>query len=869
MSQQYAITELLPAPGAVGSVAFGMNDQGIVVGASVLSDGSLVATAWENGTLIPLAPLNGYASSVAYAVNEGGTIVGASIEAGAQLNEHGLSMRRSRRQATGWLAGLPHDLGIVLAFSEAFDIDDAGRVVGSFDAGHMLPQAFVKEPGAAELSPTPAPVGTVSAAYGAHQQAGVVGAFLTAGHETHAFLLNAGVVTDLPRLGGHVASAQDLNGAGDIVGWSTLSAAPGAIPAFHACLWHNGVATDLQPTMSGGNSGIPGIPGGDMLSSAAAAINEAGTVIGILLVGGLGSAFVWTAQDGMLDLNQLVSQSSGWRLGAASAIDSAGRIAGLGFLTGQRRAFLLTPVPAPSAFIQKQAPSLAVSGDVLVYTISYGNPGLTTIPNVTIEETLPAGTSFVSATGSFTHSNDQLTWQLGDLPPGASGEVGLTVRVDAAAGQVLHNQNYDVRPAAGPPVYGTDVQTLVQAGATSIQILEPPSCSELPAGGTITLSAEVRGAAQRVDFYVGRVVPENLIGSVAAPPYQLQWTNAPAGFHGVRAVAVTAGTPLVSDPVTLLVGVQSPTPVYAVTSLAGAEWTIPYDLNEDGTVVGEAGPQDATQHYPALWPASSIHNPPPSIQAQRVGPTDRLGRAVAINNSGDVVGWFTEVSPDVSFIWRQGQGVAMIEHGVWYTHASDINDSGQVVGDYITADSRASAFVWQAGTFTALPDVSAAGESSIAWAVNNHGDVAGQSWVGSQNHLCLWHNGLPQDADSAPPSWPDSMNDASAIVGASLASGAIRAMMWTATGGVLDLQVGDGSDASGINSFGHIVGSCNQQPHAWLHVCGRTFDLNRYIDPASGWVLGGATMINDDGRIVADGWLNGGGPGGCLLTPIR
>jgi hypothetical protein len=50
-------------------------------------------------------------------------------------------------------------------------------------------------------------------------------------------------------------------------------------------------------------------------------------------------------------LNTLLDPLSGWSLSVATAINDAGQIVGAGMLEGQTHAFLLTPVPEPSAFL--------------------------------------------------------------------------------------------------------------------------------------------------------------------------------------------------------------------------------------------------------------------------------------------------------------------------------------------------------------------------------------------------------------------------------------------------------------------------------------------------------------------------------------
>ncbi len=50
----------------------------------------------------------------------------------------------------------------------------------------------------------------------------------------------------------------------------------------------------------------------------------------------------------MVDLNTLISPSSGWTLTAAGGMNDLGEIAGYGTIGGVTHAFLLTPVPEPS-----------------------------------------------------------------------------------------------------------------------------------------------------------------------------------------------------------------------------------------------------------------------------------------------------------------------------------------------------------------------------------------------------------------------------------------------------------------------------------------------------------------------------------------
>jgi hypothetical protein len=49
----------------------------------------------------------------------------------------------------------------------------------------------------------------------------------------------------------------------------------------------------------------------------------------------------------LLDLNSLIAPNSGWVLQSATGISDSGQIVGYGTYKGERRGFVLTPMPAP------------------------------------------------------------------------------------------------------------------------------------------------------------------------------------------------------------------------------------------------------------------------------------------------------------------------------------------------------------------------------------------------------------------------------------------------------------------------------------------------------------------------------------------
>ena len=83
-------------------------------------------------------------------------------------------------------------------------------------------------------------------------------------------------------------------------------------------------------------------------------INNLGQVVGYycLIPGGdnyYRRAFLYNGST-MLNLNDLIDPSSGWKLTSAEGINDAGQIVGFGYLGNGPRAFLLTPVPEPGTW---------------------------------------------------------------------------------------------------------------------------------------------------------------------------------------------------------------------------------------------------------------------------------------------------------------------------------------------------------------------------------------------------------------------------------------------------------------------------------------------------------------------------------------
>src|SRR5206468_1302853 len=133
------------------------------------------------------------------------------------------------------------------------------------------------------------------------------------------------------------------------------------------------------------------------------------------------------------------------------------------------------------------APDPAAAGSTITYTLGYQNTGTSNATGVVLADTLPSGTSFVSATGGGTQSAGVVTWNLGAVNAGASGSVQLVVRVNSPLlnGTVITNTGWTIDSNEILPQTGPDATTTV-ASSPLLAVSKTDAPDPAAAGGTIT-----------------------------------------------------------------------------------------------------------------------------------------------------------------------------------------------------------------------------------------------------------------------------------------------------------------------------------------------------------------------------------------------
>ncbi|PUB79910.1 MAG: hypothetical protein DBO99_02740 [gamma proteobacterium symbiont of Ctena orbiculata] len=229
-----------------------------------------------------------------------------------------------------------------------------------------------------------------------------------------------------------------------------------------------------------------------------------------------------------------------------------------------------------------------------------------------------------------------------------------------------------------------------------------------------------------------------------------------------------------------------------------------------------------------------------------------VGRAMDINNRGEIVGYCETGEGDIhAVIWDGSDVTDLGTLGGDDSYAFGINDEGVVVGYSRTAEGKAHAFIWQDGIMTDIhdPDLPPINES-YARAINSDGLVAGTVGYGgvvwntpSEYVWVIEGSGLDGPSDA------HDINDSNQAVGWHHSSD--QAYLWEDGSMVILPHLGiDRSRAYGINNPGQVVGS--------------VVDPDTHLQQAAIWEGGGppvllgslggsygnANDINDTGTIV-------------------
>ncbi|HET8661504.1 MAG TPA: hypothetical protein VFM55_21220 [Micromonosporaceae bacterium] len=259
-------------------------------------------------------------------------------------------------------------------------------------------------------------------------------------------------------------------------------------------------------------------------------------------------------------------------------------------------------------------------------------------------------------------------------------------------------------------------------------------------------------------------------------------------------------------------------------------------INDRGDVVGGSS-LSPHSHHAVLWRNGRMTD----LGTLSDG---RFSTATDINNHGDIVGVSDVGAASThAVLWRGGQAIDLGTLGGSYSHATAVNDAGEVVG-YSTVSQWSNdlhAFLWRRGVMTdlGLLDNGSAGAADI----NNRGQVVGYSSVDEMSSVPVrWERGAVQSLTNLR-GQASAINDRGDVVG--YYDGSAGSFLWSG-GRIINLGRPAGASvmqAVGVNNRGEVVGYTDTSAFLW-----RRAGMTSLPSLAGG--ASGAMDVNNRGQVV-------------------
>ncbi|HVP69056.1 MAG TPA: hypothetical protein VMT17_17535 [Anaeromyxobacteraceae bacterium] len=406
----------------------------------------------------------------------------------------------------------------------------------------------------------------------------------------------------------------------------------------------------------------------------------------------------------------------------------------------------------PTLSVAASAPQQANAGTNLTYSFLVKNGSTLVVPNVVVDETLPASTTFVSlsapgatCTTPAVGSAGTVSCNFGWMNPSASTTFTLTVRIDPAATGSISNGNYEIHGDSVSPFYGPLVQTALTTGVTyaDLAITKTDGLAAVAWGQPITYSIVVTNNGPSA--VTGAVVTDALPAQVAAA--SATWTcSGTAGgtcgaASGTGSLATSASLP-VGGSVTYLVatnviaGSGSGTVNNVATVSPPAGVTDPDPTNNSAADLDSIGPLYALalNKTPPAAGAGTVVSSPAAINC---GPT--CATATANFASGTSVTLTAIAAPGDTFLgWTSGPCSGSSANACTFTLSAATSATasfkGQDVVGSVAAGSGSIACTTPVATGTASTCSLAAGTGYVLDGLTDNGTDVTAAVVGGSTY---------------------------------------------------------------------------------------------------------------------------------------
>jgi probable HAF family extracellular repeat protein len=270
------IADLGALRGDTISTAYGINNSGLVVGASISRDTGATRGFIYDGVMHELG-------GTGYGINGAGQVAGESLINGVT---HPIVWIPSKSSA---VKGRLYDLGVPVGSpgASAVAINSVGAVTGGFYDPDFFGHAFVWIPAvphgtSGTMTPLVEPAGVVNSFTQGINDSGLIVGTMNNGVTDRAFVYDT-AMRDLGTLtGGTYSFGYGINSRGDVVGYSEVRGGD------HAFIYTDGAMTDLNKLLTGS------VRASGVTLTAAYAINNAGQITGVAIVNGHRHGFLLT-----------------------------------------------------------------------------------------------------------------------------------------------------------------------------------------------------------------------------------------------------------------------------------------------------------------------------------------------------------------------------------------------------------------------------------------------------------------------------------------------------------------------------------------------------------------------------------------------
>ncbi|WEK61006.1 MAG: SpaA isopeptide-forming pilin-related protein [Candidatus Microbacterium colombiense] len=284
-------------------------------------------------------------------------------------------------------------------------------------------------------------------------------------------------------------------------------------------------------------------------------------------------------------------------------------------------------------------------GDTLTYTVTAVNDGGRDLTDITLRDTLPAGATFVSASGGGVHAGGVVTWNLANMPLGQLYSFTVAVRVAQDGATLVNRWGVDgetpvtpLHPCVAPNAnHESCATTTVPAVALTFgKTADPVAGTMVKPGDTVTYAVTVSNATANTS--TGGEVTDDMSevldkATLVTPPVV---TCAPTA-NSCGEVQYAAGD-------TGFTWSSSPTAPLAGNTVATIRYTVKVDDDATGTLKNLLVEPGVVVEHPILTVDKTVDKGDGAL----VNPGDTVKYTLTITNSGAVASNPFSVSDDLS-----------------------------------------------------------------------------------------------------------------------------------------------------------------------------------------------------------------------------